>query len=181
MRRSRSKKRFLSVLILLIVLISITIGYSVLSTTLNISGTTNITKPTWDIHFANIAVTSGSVTATTAPTIATGGLKITYAVTLAKPGDFYEFTVDVVNGGTVGAKLSAVPTVSGVSTAQDVYINYTFLHSDGTSPAANETLAAGATKKFRVRVEFDRNITATQLPTQNQALTLTVGMTYEQA
>ena len=99
------QKRVIGTLILILVLISITIGYSVLSSTLNITGTTNVTSPTWSVHFgtgsSDIAVTSGSVT-TTKPTIVTnsGNLKLTYNITLSQPGQFYEFTAKIVNDGT---------------------------------------------------------------------------------
>ena len=175
-------KKLIGVLVLLIMVLTLTVGYSYLSASLNINGTSKIKTTTWDIHFNNINVTTGSVTATEEPTIDGSGLNITYEVELDTPGEFYEFTVDVVNGGTVDAKLSALPSLSGVSTAQDVYTNYTFTHTDGTaiSNLANETLGAGATKTYMVRVEFDDNISAAQLPTAVQNMTLTVGLVYEQ-
>ena len=176
----KNKKRT-TVLFLILLLLALTVGYAALSTTLNINGTSVINNTSWDVHFANLSTTTGSVTPTTAPSIASGNLSISYAVTLAKPGDFYEFTVDVTNAGGIDAKLSAAPTVSGVSTAQDVYTNYTVNYADGTAPAANDTIAAGASKKYRVRVEFDKNISASQLPTSAQNMTLTVSMNYTQA
>lgn len=180
MRKNNGKKR-MSLIILLLLLGVISVGYAALNSTLNITGTSKIGITTWDVHFENVAVTTGSVTATTAPTIDTSKLNITYDVTLAKPGDFYEFTVDVKNAGSVAAKLSAVPTISGVSTAQDVYTNYTVTYSDGTAPKANDQIAAGSSKKYKVRVEYDKNISASQLPTAAQNMTLTVQMNYTQA
>lgn len=177
---NKGKKR-LSVLILIMLLAVITVGYAALSSNLTISGTSRINRTTWDVHFENISITTGSVTATTAPATDTGKLNITYAVTLAKPGDFYEFTVDVKNAGSVDAKLSALPTLGGLSTAQQVYTNYTFTHTDGTAITAGETIAAGASKNFKVHVDFKKDITASQLPTTAQNMTLTVDMAYEQA
>ena len=177
----KERKKRMSVLILLLLVGFITIGYAVLNSDLTITGTSHITNATWDVHFETISVTTGSVTATTAPTIATGGLSITYEVTLAKPGDFYEFSVNVKNDGSVTAKLSAAPTISGPTTAQDVYTNYTFLNSDGTAVTAGQTIAAGASKTYKVRVEFDRNISSNQLPTTAQNMTLTAAMNWEQA
>ena len=176
-------KKVIGFVVLLLLVLSITVGYSYLSASLNINGTSTIKTASWDVHFNNIKTTTGSVVPTAAPAIDASGLNITYEVELETPGDYYEFTVDVVNGGTVDAKLSALPTLTGVSTAQDVYTNYTFTHGDGTAitTLANETLAAGATKTYKVRVEFDSNISAGQLPTTAQNLTLTVDMNYEQA
>ena len=181
-KKEKKGKKGLSVLLLLLLLLGVTIGYSVLSTTLNINGTSKIANATWDVHFANIvANTSSTVTPSSGPTISADGHTITYNVDLDIPGDFYEFAVDVENTGSIDAKLKTVPTISGVSTEQDVYVNYTFLHSDGTAVAANEVIAAGAKDTYKVRVEFDREIENDDLPEEEQDLTLTVVMNWEQA
>ena len=177
MKKKSGKKVVLSLLALL--LLTITVGYAALSTTLNINGTSKINNATWDVHFANLKVTSGSVSATKAATI-DSATEIDYNVELIKPGDFYEFTVDVTNTGTIDAKLGAAPILSGVSAEQDVYTNYTVTYSDDTAIHANDKLAAGATKKLRVRVVFDRNITNSQLPTEAQTLDLKFAMNYVQ-
>ena len=177
-----NKKKILGVVALVALIAFTTIGYSYLSTTLNINGTSKIKTSTWDVHFADVDVTTGSVAATVEPTIAGTGLSIDYEVDLAIPGDFYEFTVDVENGGTVDAKLGALPTIAGVSAAQDAYVNYSFTHEDGTAITnlANENILAGQTKTYKVRVEFDSNIDSDDLPDENQTLALTVQLDYEQ-
>lgn len=177
MKKKSGKKVVLSLLALL--LLTITVGYAALSTTLNINGTSKINNATWDVHFANLEVTSGSVSATKAATI-DSATEIDYNVELIKPGDFYEFTVDVTNTGTIDAKLGEAPILSGVSAEQDVYTNYTVTYSDNTAINKDDKLAAGATKKLKVRVEFDRNITNSQLPTEAQPLNLTFAMNYVQ-
>ena len=177
MKKKSGKKVVLSLLALL--LLTITVGYAALSTTLNINGTSKINNATWDVHFANLVVRPGSVSATKAATI-DSATEIDYNVELIKPGDFYEFTVDVTNTGTIDAKLGEAPILSGVSAEQDVYTNYTVTYSDDTAINANDKLAAGATKKLKVRVEFDRNITNSQLPTDAQTLNLTFAMNYVQ-
>ena len=178
-KKGNSKKNLVIVAVLLIVLF-MTIGYAALSTTLNITGTANISTVGWDVHFANIKVTSGSVTATTAASINSATTAVNYAVTLNKPGDFYEFTVDVVNGGTLDAKLSTI-TLGGLTSAADVYTNYTATYSDGTTIKQNDTIAAGATKTLKVRVEFDSTISNSQLPTSAESLSLTFAVNYAQA
>ena len=177
MKKKSGKKVVLSLLALL--LLTITVGYAALSTTLNINGTSKINNATWNVQFKNLTVTPGSVSATKAATI-DSATEIDYNVELIKPGDFYEFTVDVTNTGTIDAKLGEAPILSGVSAEQDVYTNYTVTYSDDTAINANDKLAAGATKKLKVRVEFDRNITNSQLPTEAQPLNLTFAMNYVQ-
>lgn len=176
--KKKSNRKFV-LLVLALLLFTITVGYAALSTTLNINGTSKINNATWDVHFANLKVTSGSVSATKAATI-DSATEIDYNVELIKPGDFYEFTVDVTNTGTIDAKLGEAPILSGVSAEQDVYTNYTVTYSDDTAINANDKLAAGATKKLKVRVEFDRNITNSQLPTEAQTLDLKFAMNYVQ-
>ena len=170
----KKTKRRLSVIVLLLLLMSVTIGYSALSSNLDITGTSKISNAKWDVHFDEPTVTTGSVTATNPPELSNEDLSITYSVVLTTPGDFYEFTVDVVNDGTV-------PAISGVSPAQDVYTNYTFTHANGSAVAAGETIAAGNSASFKVRVEFDRNIAAADLPQSEQTMNLTVSMNYVQA
>lgn len=175
-------KKLVGIIVLILLVVTVTVGYSLLSENLNINGTSKINVASWDIHFEGITPTTGSVTPTTAPTIDANG-DINFAVTLNNPGEFYEFTVNVVNGGTVNAKMSSLPELTGVSTDQDVYTNFTFTHTDGTAVTtlADEALNANATKTYKVRVEFDRNIESSQLPTANQTMNLKVALNYEQA
>ena len=176
------------VVIAVILLIAISIGYAALSTTLSINGTANIASSSWDIHFANLQTTTGSVTPTTAPTVSgTSTTSLTWAVSLAEPGDFYEFTIDAVNGGSINAKIAENGiTKTTLTPTQDTYVNYTVTYSDGTAIAAGDTLAksgeTGSTKTIKVRVEFDPNVTAEQLNalTDSLALTLNFSLDYVQ-
>ena len=181
--KEKKRRRIRNMLLLLLLIISVSIGYAVLSTGLNITGTSKIRNATWDVHFENAQPTAVSnVTPTIAP-IASATEKtttITYTVELNKPGDIYEFTVDVVNKGSVDAKLSAAPTIDGISTEQDVYTNYSFTHANGDSVRMGEKIDSGDSEKFKVRVEYDRNITNGQLNPTTQTLTLTVAMNYQQ-
>ena len=96
----KKNKRKLNYLIVIILLLLVSIGYAILSTNLNILGSSQINAPTWDIHWENVSVKSGSVSATT-HTIDTNKTTVNYSVTLTIPGDYYEFTVDAVNAGTI--------------------------------------------------------------------------------
>ena len=178
----RKKKKVLSVLVLLLLILGVSIGYAVLSQALTINGTSSIGGSTWNVHFENVKVTDGSVAASVAPTTSgTTTTSLTYTVSLQQPGDFYEFTVDVKNGGSIDAKLDGAPSITGPTTAQDVYTNASFLNSDNTAVPSGQTLAADAKRTYRVRVEFDSNISASQLPSSAQTVTFTVSMPWIQA
>ena len=179
-KEGNGRKGFL-VLILLLLLIGVTIGYSVLSDTLNINGTSRIKNATWKVHFTRVNPTSGSVSPVSAPSISSDGLKITYDVNLDTPGDYYEFTATVKNDGSVDAKLASKPTLTGLTDSQNTYINHTFTHSDGSKVEAGEELLAGDSIVYKVRIEFDKNVNEDQLPTAEQILSLSVKLDWEQA
>lgn len=185
MRRKKKK----TILILCVLLLSITIGYAVLSSNLTINGTSSINNPTWDIHWANLAVTNGSVTGTnvtTAAHILTGNTEVEYSIALPKPGDFYEFTVDAVNNGTIDAMIqnfSNKAYESNGTTEKSIptYLNYSVTYSDGVALANNQKLDAGTTEKVKVRVEFKKDIEASQLPSTAETIVFKFNVVYVQA
>ena len=181
--RRRIRRNHFYFVIILILFASIGVGYAALMSTISINGTTQITSAKWDVHFANVIETAGGVTATKAATITSGNAtEVTYDVTLAKPGDYYEFEVDVENTGTLPAKISTAPTLGGVSAAQDVYLNYTVKWKDSKAdPATGDEIAAGDKKTAVVRIEYDKNVSSDQLPATGETLALTFSMNFVQA
>lgn len=191
--KRKQKNRYL-LMISMILLLVISIGYAAVSTTLSISGTANIAATSWKVYFTNIQTTTGSVTASSEPTITgTDTTTLSYTVALENPGDFYEFTVDVVNAGTINAKIAENGvTKGGVSTANDTYVNYTVTYADtnGTEISDGDKLSKsgqtidgiGSTRKIKVRVEFDPSVTSEQLDAMSDDITLnlTFGLNYVQ-
>ena len=179
MKDKNSKKRY-TLVVLLLLLVGISIGYAAIATTLNINGNTTIEKASWDIHFENLVKTTGSEVATVEASIDDTKTLIEYTVTLPKPGDFYEFTVDIVNNGTIDAMISEV-LKQGLTTEQEKYISYTAAYSDGMALEEKDYLKSGESQNIRVRVKYRDDITSSDLPTENQALSLKFMVTYIQA
>lgn len=161
------------VLILFVAVMGVSIGFAALRTTLSISGTSTAKTNSWNIELKNIDNKSG-VTATSEPSIS--GTTLTYGVTLAEPGQYYEFTVDVHNAGSLPAKLSATPILTGTSS----YMTHTVTYSDGTEIKKDDTLAVDETKTLKVRVEYKSDLTAETLPTVDSPTTFAVSLTYIQ-
>ena len=103
----RRKNKSIYIVLIVIALIGITIGYAVINTTLNINGKSSISKNTWDVYFDNVVVKDGSVEAVKIPTV-TDKTTVDFEVALNLPGDFYEFTVDVVNAGSIDAMIESI-------------------------------------------------------------------------
>ncbi len=184
-QKGKRRKGFLLVLVLLLMFVSI--GYAILSTNLNITGTSTISDTNWDIHFENLNVTTGSVaigTGDSAATINTATrTDISYTITLNKPGDFYEFTVDVKNSGTVDGMVDTIVSqMNGIDIdALPSYLNYTATYSDGKSIAPNHLLVAGGKETYKVRVEYKKDISSTDLPATDDHLSFTLSVNYAQA
>lgn len=114
----KSKNILLGVLI--VGLVSMTVAYAALSTTLTISGTASVDETEWNVHFDNwqLQTTSNTAGAAQNTAVATPVAELTKAdatnatafsgvnVQLKQPGDNVKYTFDIVNTGTIDAKLS---------------------------------------------------------------------------
>ena len=189
-RKMRQKKKNKLALVLIVLIATLGLGYAFLQTDLTINGTGKIAGSNWNIYFDNIQVTSGSATLQTgdsAPTINPTTLTdITYTITLKEPGEFYEFTVDVVNAGTLNAMVGTITKkINGteISTTNPLpaYLNYAVTYSDDTSIEDNHLLSAGDTETYKVRLAFRTDINPSDLPTAGATLTLSFGVNYAQA
>ena len=93
---SLKTRRDIMILLILIFIVSITIGYALLSSNLNLTGTSTINNPTWDVHWDNIVVSPGSVKGDQVPIeahILDDSTKAEYSIVLKNPGEYYEFSV----------------------------------------------------------------------------------------
>ena len=172
----RNKRTFIFITIL-----SMGIGFAFLSSNLTITGNTSVSGNSWNVYFNNVQVTEGSVDATVAPTTTgTNTTSIDYTVTLDKPGDFYEFTVDAVNAGTIDAMIQSI-NMTSLDTDVVKYLSYTATYLDGTELTQNDVLEADDSTTYKVRIEFKKNITSDDLSEEDNSLTLTFGVNYVQS
>lgn len=175
------------ILVLAVAILFMSVGFAAYSTTLNINGTATVKANKWSVHFVDTsyAETTGSVAATNHTISDTSA---TYTVTLTKPGDFYEFSIDVINDGSFDAVLKSI-TMSTLSAAEAKYLTYTLTY-DGTAYTASQSglslslpYATGSnTKTVKVRVSYVQPENSADLPTTEDAtVTLTASLGYEQA
>ena len=113
----RRRKFFLSIVILILVF-SIFTAHALLSHTFIISGVTEIKNNTWDIHFENVKVKESSAVVSVQPTLDNDSLSLNFNVSLNEPGDYYEFTVEVHNVGTIDAMLDSFVFTPELTEAQ---------------------------------------------------------------
>jgi len=97
---------------LLAVVFVMAVGYAAFATTLNINGTANITS-SWDVHIKSITAVNGGTgrdesAANNITTEVTDNDTVEFTANLLAPGDSVTYTIEVENGGSLGAKLESI-------------------------------------------------------------------------
>ncbi len=142
-------------IVLIIVVVSMTVVYAALSTTLSIKSSAKIAATKWDIHFENLVLVqnSGNNTGTVirSARILDNTTQIgELIVDLKKPGDFVSYTFDIVNDGDIDAKINSIvlatPNCGGnTSACEKLEYNVKYTVS-GLTPAVGNVL----NKKSRI-------------------------------
>ncbi len=169
-------------LILSIVMVSVftlSIAYAAMSTVLEIHGASEVVASTWDIYLDNVEVNSNSVS-DNVPVIS-GSSTLTFDVDLNIPGDFYEFKVDVVNDGSIDAMIDSVIKTPELTSEQAKYIKYEVSYANGESISSNQTLEKGTSTPIKVRVEYRKDLVASDLPSTATELSLKLTLVYVQS
>ena len=169
----------LGLCLVVVCVFTLTIAYAALNAVLTIQGSAQVSSADWDVHLANPRVTNGSVT-TTVPTLTTGK-SLTFSTTLNMPGDFYEFTVDVVNSGSIDAMIEKVTKTPELTVDQAKFLKYEVSYANGESVANKQAIAAGVTMPIKVRVEYRNDLVASDLPAGQVQLTLGLVLDYIQS
>ena len=183
MKRNKKRNR---IILLLILVIGISIGYAALANMIKINGTSVVKGSKWNIYWDNVNVDSGSVSGsnviTTPTTTGTTTTEVEFSVVLPEPGDYYEFTIDAVNAGSIDAmienngvqnKVYSDSACTQEATLPDV-VKYTVTNLDGTAIESGHVLSkkSGNTptkETYKVRVEYrnDEEINPSDLDKDN--------------
>ena len=182
MEKERRTKA-LVVVVLLIVIAGLTIAFAALSATLNINGTAYLDAAKWGIKFENL---SESVKVGTATTTGTAKIEETKAaeitgmnVSLSTPGDKVTYTVDLVNEGTINAKIDNIEKTV-LTSEQQKYLTFKITDKSGNEVSEGDILSAGETKKLIITIEFIKDLTKEDLPTSTSTISLSYKLNFVQ-
>lgn len=183
MEKQKNTQMFV-IAILAVAVLTMSVGFAVFTQTLDINGNVTVASSKWSIAFdtSSYVESDGSV-AVSNKTL--DGTSMTYNVTLTKPGDFYEFTVNVKNTGTFDANLTGI-SMSALTTEQAKYLTYEITYN-GTKYTANATGLSVALAKtegvatVKVRVQYIQPEASADLPSTQVTVPLTASLTYNQA
>ena len=174
------KNKNIYIYLIVVLLLVMTIGYALLNSTLNITGKSNISKNTWDVHFDNVVVKNGSAEAVKLPTIE-NNTTVDFEVALNMPGEFYGFTVDVVNNGTIDAMIDSIENLPELTLEQQKYLNYIIEYENGEQITTKQLVSKESFVRLKVKVELRKDIAATDLPEVGDVLYLSFTLNYVQA
>ena len=190
------KSKNIVIIALCITLIFMGVGFSLLSQTLNINGTTTVTG-TWDVRITGIEATEAMLegeavtdltTLTAAGTVNTDGTLAEFNVTLPNPEDYVVYKVTVTNAGTIDAALTSLTTALGEDSTDYDYIDYEVTHVEGEENKALD--ANGGTHTFTVKATYDKDFVGANRPGTGETPAIPEGgatekivvtMQYEQA
>jgi len=165
--------------IFLLLILFISIGFAYLTRDLTLSGISSIFRNTWDVHFDNVVVSEGSVEAET-PVIGNDLTSASFYAEFNTPGDFYEFTVDAVNGGTIDAMLNTF-TSSELDESVANLLEYTVTYADGEELTQYQELNSGDCLTYKIRLYYKLDISEDDLPDSNIPVEITFTTDYIQA
>ena len=163
-RIRRISPKILMVLAILLFCVFIKVGYAYLNQSLGMGGLALAPKNTWDVHFVdNSIVESENLNSclggdtcsrvTQSATIGQDGVSVNFGVEFHVIGDYYEFTVDVINNGSIDAMLNEV-IKEGLS-GNSNYLDFTVTYADGMPIAQyDQLLKDGGRETLKVKVTF---------------------------
>ena len=188
MKKNKNKSKKNKFVLILILVLGISIGYAALASNLKINGTSKVSSATWNIHWENVQINENSVSTSEenkARITDEARTEVEYSVELSEPGDFYEFTVDAKNDGTLDAQIYSVESKYNDALISDEnklpeYISYTITYEDGTPIEAGNTLDHGQKQTYKVKILYREDIDASKLPQSNVTLDLKFKVEYRQ-
>ena len=156
MKGSKSSNKKYLIILLIVFLLALAVGYAAFSDTLTIAGTANA-NGTFDLEFQNAVVDSAigcDVDGTTA-TISADKDKLNVVVKdLAYPGAGAQFSVDIVNVGSIPAKVLSV-TPTNITGSDNIKIS-----GLDAITTAHPTIDANGVCSLTFTVEWDADSTA---------------------
>ena len=103
------KVKIISLIVLVVMILCLTVAFAALSQTLTINGSAAVDTASWDIHFENLTLSEKTGTAEVSGTPQLTGTAISgINVSLNKPGDKIVYEFDLVNNGSIEAKLTNI-------------------------------------------------------------------------
>ena len=166
----RNKTKVIIVMIIMIVFMAV--GYALLSTSLNINGSTAVTS-NWQVEFSDIRTVEqrGGATNKVNPTVSK--TTANFEVDLVQPGDEITYEIDITNYGDIEAEVKGATYTSTGSEA--IYVRFEGIRK-GTRIASCEGQSICPKVTVTVKVGYDASVTSDpEEKTKDISITLDIG------
>ena len=100
-------------------------------------------------------------------------------VGLSIPGDKVVYTVDLVNKGTINAKIDNIEKTV-LTQEQQRYLTFKVTDQNGKEVSEGDILSAGETKNLTITIEFIKDLTKEDLPKQTNTISLSYKLNFVQ-
>jgi len=161
-------------IIIFLLILSISIGFAILSSNLSIGSSLTIADASFDVHFDNVEKVAYTAENDTY-TYSENNTILNFEIPLDKPGEYADYKIYVVNAGTIDAVLDTF-TVTIPSEVQN-YLNYSLTYYNGTNPTSGDLLRKGTNIPLKLHVEYKYDLD-NFIPLETS--TVTVSMSYKQ-
>lgn len=149
------KKKILIYLLVFILIISISIGYAVLTSSLNLLGSFSFVQNRFSVYLDELKILDSTIE--NANYSIADDMSISLSGSFKKPGDYIDFSVYIINHGTLDATMESFE-FTGIDSAFSNYFECTLKYADGTSVNVGDYLQAGAARKFIIHLEYSYDI-----------------------
>ena len=165
-----SKMKVIIVMIIMIVFMAV--GYALLSTSLNINGSTAVTS-NWQVEFSDIRTVEQKGGATNKITPTVSKTTANFEVDLVQPGDEITYEIDITNYGDIEAEVKGATYTSTGSEA--IYVRFEGIRK-GTRIASCEGESTCPKVTVIVKVGYDASVTSDpEEKTKDISITLDIG------
>ena len=139
--------KFIIISAFLIAIFIMSVGYSLLSTELDITGTAKIVGK-WDVKISNVEVKNSSIKKELIMPNFTNN-SITFDVELNEPGDFITYLVTITNSGTIDAVLNNfIFFADEVNGSSEILFKTT---------EVDKNLDVGQSTSFEITITYNKN------------------------
>ena len=177
----KDRKFLITTLSLVMVCVfTLSIAYAALNAVLTIQGNAEVVASTWDIHFENLKRDPGNVDYLGVFYISSPNT-IEFQAELYKPGDYFEFTFDVVNAGSIDAMIANVIKTPELTSEQAKYLKYEVSYVNNEPINNKQLLRKGTKTPIKVRIEYRKDLSNDDLPKEQLVLDLNLTFEYTQS
>lgn len=171
----------LGIVALVIAVLGLTIAFAALSQTLTINGSAYLDAAKWGIKFQNLTEPEkvGDANTTGTAVIEEDVSINNINVSLSTPGDSVTYGVELVNEGTINAKIEKIDKPE-LTNEQQRYLKFTVKDDLGNELVEGDILNAGETKHLTIKIEFKKDIEKEDLPTSVSNITLSYKLNFVQ-